>query len=298
MSNQIKTDKPSGLSLYSKAAELSSAVVIAQYSTSFGWATKLLSDLERQHVRNIYAMVRVADEIVDGAAAEALDGYIGADPHSMLDKFEQETYRALECGFSTNLVIHAFAQTARLSGIKRDLIQPFFNSMRTDLFQRVHDKRSFEAYIYGSAEVVGLMCLQVFLLNTTTTDQEKAEFVAGARALGAAFQKVNFLRDLSADFDKLGRSYFPLVRVEDFNNSERDRLVSDIRNDLDVSKVALANLPKGSQRAVAAALMFFEELNEKIAKTPASELIKKRIRVTNPKKIQILLKARFGAVPK
>lgn len=298
MSDKSKPTKATGLSLYTRAAELSSGIVIDQYSTSFGWATKLLAPYERQHVKNIYAMVRIADEIVDGAAAEALGSYIGADPHSMLDKFEQETYRAVECGFSTNLVIHAFAHTARETGIKRDLIQPFFNSMRTDLFQRVHDKRSFEAYIYGSAEVVGLMCLQVFLKHTSTTDQEKIDFVAGARALGAAFQKVNFLRDLSADFDKLGRSYFPLVRVDDFNNSERDRLVADIRNDIELSKIALVKLPEESRRAVAAALMFFEELNEKIASTPASELIHKRIRVTNPKKIVILLKAMFGVLPK
>jgi phytoene/squalene synthetase len=290
--------KKSGLALYTLAAEESSAVVISKYSTSFGWATKLLGQHDRHHVRNIYALVRVADEIVDGAASEALSTAIGVDPHTMLDKFEQETYRAVECGFSTNLVVHAFAYTAREVGIKRDLIQPFFNSMRTDLFQRVHDKRSFEAYIYGSAEVVGLMCLEVFLSRTSVRDEEKTEFVAGARALGAAFQKVNFLRDLSADFDKLGRSYFPLIRVENFNNSERDRLVEDIRNDIEISKVALAKLPDSSRRAVSAALMFFEALNNKIARTPAHELIKKRIRVTNLEKIVILLKATFGVLPK
>jgi phytoene/squalene synthetase len=288
----------SGLALYTQAAEASSAVVIENYSTSFGWATKLLAPAERHHVRNIYALVRVADEIVDGAAAEALSNAIGVDPHAMLDKLEQETYRAVECGFSANLVVHAFAYTAREVGIKRDLIQPFFNSMRTDLLQRVHDKRSFQTYIYGSAEVVGLMCLEVFLNDISLRDEEKAEFVAGARALGAAFQKVNFLRDLSADFDKLGRSYFPLIRVEDFNNSERDRLVEDIRNDLNTSKVSLAKLPESSKRAVGAALMFFEALNNKIATTPAKDLIKKRIRVSDPQKILILLKAMFGVSPK
>ena len=128
--------------------------------------------------------------------------------------------------------------------------------------------------------------------------EEKAEFVAGARALGAAFQKVNFLRDLSADFDKLGRSYFPLIKVEDFNNSERDRLVADIRNDLNTSKVALNKLPSSSKRAVGAALMFFDALNNKIAATPANELIQKRIRVNNAQKIFILLKATFGVSPK
>lgn len=294
MSSPNSAKKKSGLALYTQAAEAASAVVIDNYSTSFGWATKLLGKEDRHHVRNIYALVRVADEIVDGAAAEALTSAIGLDPHAMLDKLEQETYRAVECGFSTNLVVHAFAYTAREVDIKRELIQPFFNSMRTDLFQRVHDKRSFEAYIYGSAEVVGLMCLQVFLSRISTRDEEKAEFVRGARALGAAFQKVNFLRDLSADFDKLGRSYFPLIRVEDFNNSERDRLVEDIRNDLQTSKSALRKLPASSKRAVGAALMFFEALNEKIAKTPANQLVRKRIRVSDPQKIFILTKAMFG----
>lgn len=298
MTSTSTSKRAAGLTLYTKAAEESSAVVIAQYSTSFGWATKLLGAYERRHVRNIYAMVRVADEIVDGAAAEALEKFIGADPHSMLDKFEQETYRAVECGFSTNLVIHAFATTAREVGIEREIMQPFFNSMRTDLVKRVHDKRSFETYVYGSAEVVGLMCLQVFLHNQTVSKPEKAEFVAGARALGAAFQKVNFLRDLSADFDALGRSYFPLVNVEDFNNSERDRLVADIQEDLKLAKVSLVKLSPGSRRAVAAALMFFEELNQKISKTPANELIKERIRVTNPVKVFILLKAMVGVIPK
>ena len=298
MSSPTSTNKKSSLALFTQAAEAASAVVIDKYSTSFGWATKLLGKADRHHVRNIYALVRVADEIVDGAAAEALKTAIGVDPHAMLDKFEQETYRAVECGFSTNLVVHAFAYTAREVGIKRELIQPFFNSMRTDLFQRVHDKRSFEAYIYGSAEVVGLMCLQVFLSRISLRDEEKAEFVAGARALGAAFQKVNFLRDLSADFDKLGRSYFPLIRVENFNNSERDRLVEDIRNDLNTSKVSLAKLPASSKRAVGAALMFFDALNNKIAATPANELIKRRIRVSNLRKTVILLKATFGVSPK
>ena len=288
----------SGLDLYTQAAERSSAVVIEQYSTSFGWATKLLGEYERKRVRNIYAMVRVADEIVDGAAAEALKKYIGADPHSMLDKFEQETYRAVECGFSTNLVIHAFAHTAHEVDIEREIIQPFFNSMRTDLVQRVHDKRSFETYVYGSAEVVGLMCLQVFLHEHSPTANEKAEFVAGARALGSAFQKVNFLRDLSADFESLGRSYFPLINVDGFDNSERDRLVKDIQKDLNIAKLALVNLSSGSRRAVAAALMFFEELNNKISKTPADKLIQKRIRVSNLKKILILTKAIFGVLPK
>ena len=138
-----------GLSLYTEAAQRASAEVIDAYSTSFGWASKLLGKAEQQPVRNIYALVRVADEIVDGAADEAHD-----NPAKLLDELEAETYRALESGFSTNLVVHAFAHTARETGIKRDIIEPFFHSMRMDLTEREHDQKSFDTYVYGSAEVV------------------------------------------------------------------------------------------------------------------------------------------------
>ena len=151
-------ESATGLGLYTQAAQRASAEVIDAYSTSFGWASKLLGKAEQQPVRNIYALVRVADEIVDGAADEAHD-----NPAKLLDELEAETYRALESGFSTNLVVHAFAHTAREVGIKRDIIEPFFHSMRMDLTEREHDKKSFDTYVYGSAEVVGLMCLKVFM---------------------------------------------------------------------------------------------------------------------------------------
>ena len=182
-----RDSKPFGLALYSKAAQVSTNQVIATYSTSFGWATKLLSKSVRQDVRNIYGLVRVADEIVDGAADEAHD-----NPAKLLDELEAETYRALESGFSTNLVVHAFAHTAREVGIKRDIIEPFFHSMRMDLTEREHDQKSFDTYVYGSAEVVGLMCLKVFMVGQEYSKEERVTLIAGARALGAAFQKVNF----------------------------------------------------------------------------------------------------------
>ena len=282
-----------GLSLYTEAAERASAEVIAAYSTSFGWASKLLGKAEQQPVRNIYALVRVADEIVDGAADEAHD-----NPSKLLDELEAETYRALESGFSTNLVVHAFAHTAREAGIKRDIIEPFFHSMRMDLTEREHDQKSFDTYVYGSAEVVGLMCLKVFMIGRDYSKEERVTLIAGARALGAAFQKVNFLRDLSADFKKLGRSYFPNVNVENFDAATQMRLIDDIEADLEVSAKTLPLLSPGSRKAVAAAQMFFAALNERIRNTPAEVLIETRISVPNSQKLVILAKALLGVIPK
>jgi phytoene synthase len=282
-----------GLGLYTEAAERASAEVIAAYSTSFGWASKLLGKAEQQPVRNIYALVRVADEIVDGAADEAHD-----NPAKLLDELEAETYRALESGFSTNLVVHAFAHTAREAGIKRDIIEPFFHSMRMDLTEREHDQKSFDTYVYGSAEVVGLMCLKVFMMGHDYSKEERVTLIAGARALGAAFQKVNFLRDLSADFKKLGRSYFPNVNVANFDASTQTRLIDDIEADLEMSAKTLPLLSPGSRRAVAAAQMFFAALNERIRNTPAEVLIETRISVPNSQKLVILAKALLGVIPK
>jgi phytoene/squalene synthetase len=286
-------NEPSSLERYLEAAERSSAEVIDTYSTSFGWASKLLGAKEQQPVRNIYALVRVADEIVDGAAAEAND-----NPAKLLDELEAETYRALESGFSTNLVVHAFAHTAREAGIKRDIIEPFFHSMRMDLTEREHDQKGFDTYVYGSAEVVGLMCLKVFMVGRDYKKEERVTLIAGARALGAAFQKVNFLRDLAADFKKLGRSYFPGVNVESFDAATQLRLIEDIENDLAVSAKTLPLLPVGSRKAVAAAQMFFQALNERIRNTPAEVLIETRISVPNSQKLVILAKALLGVIPK
>ncbi|MBP6087812.1 MAG: phytoene/squalene synthase family protein [Rhodoluna sp.] len=293
MSSENPSTEPSSLERYLEAAERSSAEVIDTYSTSFGWASKLLGGSEQQPVRNIYALVRVADEIVDGAAAEAQD-----NPAKLLDELEAETYRALASGFSTNLVVHAFAHTAREAGIKRDIIEPFFHSMRMDLTEREHDQKSFDTYVYGSAEVVGLMCLKVFMVGRDYTKEERVTLIAGARALGAAFQKVNFLRDLAADFKKLGRSYFPNVNVESFDQATQLRLIEDIENDLATSAKTLPLLPRGSRKAVAAAQMFFQALNERIRNTPAEVLIETRISVPNSQKLVILTKALLGVIPK
>lgn len=289
------TKIPTGLALYSMAAQRAAREVIYSYSTSFGLATRLLGKKYQSHVENIYALVRVADEIVDGSAAEAKELAPGVIPEKLLSEFEEETYRAMELGYSTNLVIHAFAQTARYAGIGKDIVEPFFFSMRQDLTETVHDQASFEKYVYGSAEVVGLMCLAVFMAEGSYTAEEREKLVRGARALGSAFQKVNFLRDLAADFKRLGRSYFPGVRVDSFNEETKMQLVKDIDADLAVSSDSLGLLPTSARRAVTAAQLLFESLNRQIEKTPASELIDRRISVSSSKKLLVLIRSMIGA---
>ncbi len=290
-------DKQS-LERYTRAAVASSREVIRSYSTSFGLATALLAQPIRSQVQNIYALVRVADEIVDGAAAGALGPNSSLQSGSELNKLEAETYKAMESGFSTNLVVHAFAHTARETGIKREIVEPFYYSMRQDLHQTKHDQKSFEKYVYGSAEVIGLMCLQTFIQGRNYSPSELETLRKGAQALGAAFQKVNFLRDLSADFEQLGRSYFPQVNVETFDETTKDRLVADINQDLAASARTLTLLSKSSRRAVVAAQLLFTALNDKIAKTPADELIRARIRVNDFQKFLILFKAWIGVIPR
>jgi phytoene/squalene synthetase len=290
--------QPSSLELYTQAAEHSSNAVIASYSTSFGLATKLLSPAIRQHVRNIYALVRVADEIVDGAAAEARVGGGNVEPSVALDQLEAEIYRTLRSKFSSNLVVHAFAATANETGFARGIIEPFFASMRMDLWPRKHTPESFQKYVYGSAEVVGLMCLHAFVKESDFAPEDYKKITRGARALGAAFQKVNFLRDLSADFEKLGRSYFPGVDPTSFNEDQKTELLGHIREDLKTASKALKFLPPSSRRAVSAAQMLFTALADHIEKTPAEQMLRARISVPNPTKFFIALKALIGVVPK
>ena len=281
------------MTLYDQVAQETASIVIRRYSTSFGLASKLLGPAVRQHVENIYALVRVADEIVDGSGEAA--GLDVLATGQTLNALEAETELAIETGFSANLVVHAFALTARATGFGAELTAPFFESMRMDLTETEHDQESFERYVYGSAEVVGLMCLRAFLKDETVDDE--AALVTGARALGAAFQKVNFLRDLKADFDALGRSYFPGVRVDAFTEADKLRLLDDIDADLAVSAAVLPQLPSSSRRAVALAQSLFAELSRRLRATPASTLRTARVRVPNPVKARLALAAASGRLP-
>lgn len=278
------------LSLYDDVAQQTASLVIRRYSTSFGMASRLLGVAVRQDVENIYALVRVADEIVDGGAEEA--GLDRLAVGRLLNSYEDETERALDEGYSADLVVHAFARTARSAGFGIELTKPFFASMRADLHETVHDAESFATYVYGSAEVVGLMCLHVFLRDAPALSEEDfATLETGARALGAAFQKVNFLRDLAADSEKLGRSYFPGIDVSRLTDDQKITLLDDIDADLAASAATLPLLPASSRRAVALAQRLFAELSRRLRRTPASDLTRTRVRVPDPVKLRIALAA-------
>lgn len=287
--------RPARLQLYDATAEAASGVVIDRYSTSFGLASRMLARDTREHIRNVYALVRVADEVVDGPATEAgLDRELA---RTVLDELEADTERAIALGFSVNPVVHAFARTARATGFGAELTAPFFASMRMDLDRTEHDDASFDAYVYGSAEVVGLMCLRAFVYRAGRPTFDQAELVAGARALGAAFQKVNFLRDLHADFEVLGRSYFPGVDIRSFDEATKDRLVADVQADLDHAARTIPLLPADARNAVGLAHALFQELNDRLARTPASRLVTTRVRVPNPVKVRLAAQVLAGRAP-
>lgn len=267
---------------YDRVARKSAAAVISGYSTSFGWATRLLAQAERNDVRSVYALVRVADEIVD-------DPDLGPDPalrRRLLDGLEEETLDALVSGRSANLVVHAFAGVARQHGIDESLVEPFFASMRADLTRTDHTGRSLDEYVYGSAEVVGLMCLKIFIGGDAAAYERLSP---SARRLGSAFQKVNFLRDLADDYDVLGRRYFPQLDPARFSDAHRDELLDDIDDDLAVAAAGIAQLPAGSRRAVQAAHALFDALSLRLRQTPAAEIRRTRVRVPDRQKAVILL---------
>jgi 15-cis-phytoene synthase len=279
-----------GLALYSRTADDAAAAVIHRYSTSFGLAARLLGARPRPHVRNIYALVRVADEIVDGPAHDA--GLTPDRERAVLDALENEVMDAIATGFSANLVVHAFARTARECGIDAELIAPFFASMRTDIDTAAHDDLSHDAYVYGSAEVVGLMCLQVFLnAGMTAPARPAADLVDGARRLGAAFQDVNFLRDLADDADRLGRDYLDGAA----DDGRRIAVLDRIDADLAAAASVIPHLPPDCRAAVTAAHDLFAELSRRLRLSPAGA---PRVRVPDTVKATLAARALFGRPPK
>ncbi|WP_431277510.1 phytoene/squalene synthase family protein [Leifsonia poae] len=289
----IRIEHPTDLALYTRAAHTSSATIIHEYSTSFGMATRLLAPAVRPRVEDIYSLVRIADEIVDGAAAEA--GLTLDDQRDLLDALEADTERAMRTGYSANVVVHSFASTARVVGIDRTLTAPFFASMRRDLSPvDFFSAEELSAYIYGSAEVVGLMCLKAFLVHESVSADERLRLEKGARRLGAAFQKINFLRDLAEDWSQLGRSYFPGIDPDRLTERQKLALVVDIECDLGAAADAIPELPDNCKRAILAAHGLFTELTDRIRSTPAQELLSTRISVPTRTKLAVLLRATAG----
>lgn len=284
---------PTGLALYDRTAQDAAASVITAYSTSFGLACRLLGPRVRPHVRNVYALVRVADEIVDGPAADA-----GLSPEAegaVLDELEAETLAAIERGFSANLIVHAFAGTARECGIGEELIRPFFASMRTDITRRDHDAASHDEYVHGSAEVVGLMCLQTFV-NAGRGNRVRPpdDLVHGAQRLGAAFQDINFLRDEASDSTDLGRDYLGAT------GQTRAEVLDRIERDLSTAGAVIGRLPPDCRRAVTAAHGLFAELALRLRRDDGHRTTSSRGRVRVPNRVKALIAARamLGAAPR
>jgi len=258
--------------LYNQASYKASKLITNEYSTSFGLSIRLFEASLRPHIYAIYGLVRIADEVVDT--------YTGKDRLKVLNDLEKQTMAAIDTGYSTNPIIHAFALTAQKYDIDGSLIAPFFESMRMDITPQVFDQELYDTYIYGSAEVVGLMCLKVFTADIKRYNQLEK----GAGKLGAAYQKINFLRDIAADAEGLGRWYFPISSFAAFDDKAKNAIVRDIEKDLAAAKKAIAKLPDSSQKAVSLSYQYYGELLKKIKLTPATQLRQKRIRVNNLQK--------------
>lgn len=279
-----------GLSLYTRTARKASATVITAYSTSFGAASRMLPTLMRGDIHAVYALVRVADEIVDGPGTES--GMSIQSCAEVLDALEQEVERALEVGFSADLIVHAFAETARRVGIGTALTRPFFASMRRDLRPVAFaDDAELRDYVYGSAEVIGLMCVRCFLGGAERDEITSARIERGARALGSAFQIVNFLRDLGADSDGLGRAYLPGLNPQRPTDDAVRRVLGRLGRDLRIARATIGDLPPEARPAVHAAHDLFAELARRIGRTPAAELASRRIRVPSAVKARIVARA-------
>ncbi len=273
--------------LYDVTAARTGRLVLRSYSTSFGLGTSLLPAGARRDIAAVYALVRLADEVVDT--------YRGGRAAAELDELAAQVDRALDCGYSTNLVVHGFARAARHVGIGPAEVDPFFDSMRADLSVRRHDRASFDRYVYGSAEVVGVMCLRVFLNSDRPPGaplvQPGQDTLAGARALGAAFQKINFLRDLGADGDDLGRAYFPFAGATPgrLDEAQVAAVLDEIEADVALARSAMPALPPRARLAVDVTLGLYDELVIRLRACPVAELALRRVRVPGPAKARVVL---------
>ncbi|WP_020537136.1 phytoene/squalene synthase family protein [Lewinella cohaerens] len=265
------------MNLYRQVCMESSKLITQRYSTSFSMGIRVFDKRYRDPIYAIYGFVRFADEIVD-----TFHDYPKAE---LLARFWEDTYRAIEEGISLNPVLQSFQEVVNTYGIERELIDAFLKSMEMDLHEETHDQASYEEYIYGSAEVVGLMCLRVFCEGDKT---QFDELKASACSLGAAFQKVNFLRDLKSDFDDRGRVYFPGVDFTNFTNEDKVMIEADIRKDFDDAYKGIVRLPKGARLGVYLAYVYYLNLLQKITASPADRVAGKRIRVNDGRKVVLL----------
>ncbi len=267
--------------LYDEVSFKVSKVITQSYSTSFSIAVSFLDNEMQKAIYSIYSFVRSADEIVDT--------FLEHDKKTLLDKFEADYYDALKNGISLNLVLHSFQLTVQKYRIPDELIQSFLSSMRSDLVKSTYSSKSeIDTYIYGSADVVGLMCLAVFTNgNSSMYDSLKKP----AMKLGSAFQKVNFLRDLRNDTESLERQYFPEMGGGEFNDKIKNEIITDIERDFSSARTGISALPENAKLAVLIAFYYYQRLVRKIKYTPASKLMTTRISVSGTRKMVLLAKA-------
>ncbi len=266
------------MSLFNSTCMECSQLITQRYSTSFSMGIKVFDKAYRAPIYAIYGFVRFADEIVD-----TFHGYNKAE---LLQRFKEDTYRAIEEGISLNPVLQAFQQVVNQYKIERELIEAFLFSMEMDLHHHQYEDQMYQEYIYGSAEVVGLMCLRVWINGN---EEEYQRLKAPARSLGAAFQKINFLRDMKSDFDERGRVYFPGVDFRQFTEADKLKIESDIKADFDHAYTGIVQLPKGVRFGVYLAYVYYTKLFQKIKKSPAHQVQKQRIRVHDGRKVALLL---------
>ncbi len=255
-----------------------SSITTRTYSTSFSLGILFLGEKMRAPIYSIYGFVRFADEIVDS--------FEGFDQKELLKQFREDTYNAIEMKISINPILNSFQHVVHAYNIDRDLIDTFLHSMEMDLEKRNYTRESYDRYILGSAEVVGLMCLCVF----TEGDRHMYEKLKpSAMKLGSAFQKVNFLRDLKSDYNELGRSYFPDVDMQRFGDTSKMVVEGEIETEFRESLEGIKQLPPSSRAGVYLAYVYYRALFRKIKKIPAKQILEKRIRIGNGQKIMLML---------
>jgi len=257
-----------------------SKLVTKAYSTSFSLAVKMLAPSIRDAIYSIYGFVRFADEIVD-----SFDGF---DKEKLINDFEADYYKAHADGISLNPILNAFQTTVKQYDIDDELIHAFLKSMKLDLYKSEYTKREYQEYIYGSADVVGLMCLKVFVNGDENRYDELKE---PAMRLGSAFQKINFLRDLKDDMEDLNRSYFPDVNMIELNIESKAKIIKEIEEDFKKAYKGIMNLPPEAKFGVYTAYRYYKCLLKKLSKTPSSQIMNARIRVSNPHKVSLLARS-------
>jgi 15-cis-phytoene synthase len=267
--------------LFDEVSFKCSKLVTKSYSTSFSLAVKMLDPSIREAIYSIYGFVRFADEIVDS--------FHDFEKETLLTDFENDYYKGLKSGISLNPILNSFQKTVQKYAISDDLVQAFLKSMKLDLVKKGYEsKAEYEDYIYGSADVVGLMCLKVFVNgNPQQYEMLKPE----AMRLGSAFQKVNFLRDLKDDNLILSRNYFPDFDLNSFDETAKNKIIAEIEDDFKVAHQGILKLPKSAQFGVYTAFVYYKKLLFKLDKTPCSQIGLTRIRVSNFSKFVLLLKS-------